>query len=1673
MKLQRNFIAGVMNKGVDERILPEGHYIDALNISVNSTDGAQTGPAKNIKGNSELTPNIKYQGSDITNGRCIGAFADDVNETIYWFVTSDQGDLILSYDTKSDSLRYHVEGDLGFDNQHLVASIDKIGDMLFFTDNLNPPRKINVTKTYVGLTQQELEERLLVIVKPPASAPTVEMTDVPGDDNYLEDRFASFAYRYKYENNEYSALSTFSDVAFQPNNFSFDAGRAENGGMRNKFNACNVTFNTGSSLVVGVDLCFKLADGGIVYVIQEFDKGSGILQDDTEHTVTFSNSKIYTTLDETEILRRYDNVPHRAQALLFIGNRLMLGNYEDGYDIATDQGAPIDVQFSSRLISKEINLEELDTTVVAGDAYTLDGTVTIHDSEFTVDLSSVSLKKGSRIGIDLNTQHRQFSGTLSGNPAASGTISLNLDFELPRDFANANALIASPEFKAAVGFPKGAAASTCGATDGTAGVSLTDNLVCGVPIPVDTDYTWTREAYGITASSKTAEDQGIKITENNNIVSFQLPAVVYETGNGNNLYEYFGVASVSATFQEVSDTRSLHSNRDYEVAIEYMDDYNRSTTAIVSPNNAVFVPPSASDLKNIIRVNIDSRPPYWATKYRFLVKRVQGSYETVYSNIFYRDVGSNSVFYKLDGQNQTKVKVGDDLIVKSDTSGPLNRLVKTQVLSIESKPLDFILPDDDTEVDELSGLYMELKPSGFGSVVPEDEYPVVDNGTGTAAALGGYPSVNYPCHVTSLGASGLGLKYDIPAGSVVSFDIEFSRKGKTQIIGPDNGIENYTFAKDFVAGVDYQDLHSFIVGEGITFTEGVHENTDPSGNNRNVFYSTIATSGTPGVGNNQLTSEDNVNKYQFFTDSSSRLFLGVISGTEGLDGLTKKYSRLNVKIVVNRAISLMVFETVPKDEDVDLFYEGSQVYSIANGLHQSGGGSDEQNQTNDEPAIVDLNFFDCFTFGNGVESYKANDALDGKSFGLGQRTSAVSQQDFKKTNRFADITYSGVFQGPANINRTNEFNLGLANFKTLEQQYGPIGVMHPRETDILVVQEDRISYVYVQKNLLSDSVGGGSVTSVPEVLGTQVARIEQFGTMNPESFSAFGSLKYFVDKKRGSVIELAGSGKNEAIDVISSKRLRSYFRDFFIEEFDQQILGGYDPYNNQYVLSSNTQKNKTETTTIDCGTDISVNSSSEPYSVFLDFGLFIGTMSIDYSVVGSVDFTLEYNGSSTTTSVSDSSGSLSFTKSLTYPRKAKLTVTPSGEATYDLKPVCPTVTDLSVYLVTIYSTADENKTIHNEFFWDISGINPSYVKKDDIKLTNDGGVVAQYELIQNPEGTGFSPISGSNVYVRSARDSGTFIFNENENEIKYLVSSTAYQKDDVGTGTNDLLDDPNLTTISNVSEVRDGVYQGNFVFNRSANNLYLIWDYRLSTPLDCSSVDVSGSTQGVYRMYVDTEDHTGAIVLNFSGDVFGVLAYFGDNTYSSLTSKNVGYLNGESGKATYIGDSADGNPEGTYNSSPANDYKVYDAGTTAFQSKGSLDYTVGSFQNETVSGGTGLSQIVIPKPDVLENNTLTVDIYVPLSGQSWNFKTSCPSALSSFQASIPLASDPCNYNGQIDQTYYLAKFDGETNSEPVVNNFVFQDANGQFPLISGVYKLTGSPCKYFAVGVGGVVTYVQ
>ena len=115
-KIQKNFIKGRMNKSVDERLVPQGEYIDALNVRLGSTEGTEIGAVENSKGNTLLVE-LKYLNVPLTsNARCIGAYEDGANETIYWFV-HDQGnilsptekvDMIVSFNTQTSILFYHV-----------------------------------------------------------------------------------------------------------------------------------------------------------------------------------------------------------------------------------------------------------------------------------------------------------------------------------------------------------------------------------------------------------------------------------------------------------------------------------------------------------------------------------------------------------------------------------------------------------------------------------------------------------------------------------------------------------------------------------------------------------------------------------------------------------------------------------------------------------------------------------------------------------------------------------------------------------------------------------------------------------------------------------------------------------------------------------------------------------------------------------------------------------------------------------------------------------------------------------------------------------------------------------------------------------------------------------------------------------------------------------------------------------------------------------------------------------------------------------------------------------------------------------------------------------------------------------------------------------------------------
>ena len=167
----------------------------------------------------------------------------------------------------------------------------------------------------------------------------------------------------------------------------------------------------------------------------------------------------------------------------------------------------------------------------------------------------------------------------------------------------------------------------------------------------------------------------------------------------NTTYEYFQVTSGNAFFTTSTDNYSLHSNRDYEIGIIYMDDFNRSSTALVSPFNTAHISCGDSRFVNKLTVNIPGGQaggapaqvaPFWATRYKFCIKSSKSTYETIYVSTFVQEDNESSVYFLLQGENANKVEEGDRLIVKRDSSGALPVCAEAVVLEKSTQLKGFI-----------------------------------------------------------------------------------------------------------------------------------------------------------------------------------------------------------------------------------------------------------------------------------------------------------------------------------------------------------------------------------------------------------------------------------------------------------------------------------------------------------------------------------------------------------------------------------------------------------------------------------------------------------------------------------------------------------------------------------------------------------------------------------------------------------------------------------------------------------------------------------------------------------------------------------------------------------------------------------------------------------------------
>lgn len=1466
----RNFSKGRMNKSLDERLVPNGEYVDALNVRLGSTEDSEVGSIENAKGNEKLT-NIQYAGQALSNSaRCIGAFEDGANERIYWFIHDEAFalgtpgilDMVVSYNTRTGVLTYHVvsmddssgtASTLNFSNDYLIHSVNLIENILLWTDNYNPPRKIDVKRTYAkpngSYVDQFTAEELLVIRKPPSSSPSIVASNNGSDQNFLKNRFLCFGYRYRYSNNEYSAISQFSEPAFIPGDFNFDINSYQNTGMENRANQVDITYNTGSSLVKGVELVYKEMDDNVIKVIEYRDKEKLGLVDNTDYTYTFDNSKIYTVLPATEVNRLYDNVPLKAQAQTIMGNRLMYGNYVDGYDLVDLNGNKTKFEYVAQLISEDIASGST-LGLFSDGSYTVESAQTITDSIVTFNLASAPLSKGSTLNFDITFEHDSFSGDTPFPTQITASTTVLFSYTLPQTFDTVYDLVTSTDFVDKIG----TASNIQTAEDSCNGTTFTDEFNCAIPSTLSSLDKYRGGITGVT------QPISIISTFGSTNVSFQIPAVSFVDNVSSptqTTYEYFSITDAAVSYVSISENASLHSNRDYEVGIVYMDDFNRSTTALVSEENTVHVPCSASDKQNKIRVTIPTEQvaPSFATRYKFVIKESVTGYETIYSNIFYASPYDNSYYFLLEGENARKVQEGDRLVVKADTNGAIDGCVFATVLEKEEKEENF-LSGAQTAVAEIGGVYMKIKPQGFTVEVEDNFFIDLDtqnaNTKTTEKNFGDFPVQAYTVNEQDPANPNLWNDITIPVGSRIRIDMRVGREGGTRRCEQ----KIWNIDETFIASKEYAGFKEWFDGDNIADALSTLATVLTPEDSCPISVSYNSTTLTPPSAKT-LTGDNCTVNLQFYRSNAvstddGRLEL-LISGPAacgeqgGIGDNWKSWSIIDTHISITKANDTIVFETEPQDAPADIWYESSDSYSIdLSGNHS--GNVQNQDISGGVNAIIDTDFFNCFAFGNGVESYKVRDSIVGKPILLGNRVTSTAGQDYRQVHRFSDITYSGVYNDESNVNKLNEFNIGLANFFTAEPLYGPIRKLFSRQTDILCLQEDKVSYVLAGKNLLSDSAAGGQVASIPEVLGTQIARMEDYGiSNNPESFCSWGYNKFFTDVKRGAVIQLRGSSyQNEELIPISEAGMDTWFRDLFIESGNTQKLGGYDPYMDEYVLSSNEDLLPSVTQCEECGSSNTFTVTAGTNATYcVDAGELVGDVVIAYNVVSVTDtITLQatYDSGTVTTGAVSTSGTLTVSKDNVNESQIDLTLSSSsGTAVVEIFVPCPAAEDITIVQVCVTDNAEAGTTVHNEYRWtDGAFVSPLKSSQVTFASSTDIPVRTQYATFSGPQGAGYVPADGATVRVISNTRAGdSFTFNNSVDKLRYLRTNTLYE--------NTNADIASLiaasTQISSASIVSNGLINyGEFTMSSTGDYLYIIYDYRNAQALQLCYSETSSSS---------------------------------------------------------------------------------------------------------------------------------------------------------------------------------------------------------------------------------------
>jgi hypothetical protein len=456
-EIKNSFLSSKMNKDLDDRLIPNSEYRDALNIEVGKSETNNIGVLQNVYGNikitSETNPDLE----------CIGAFMDNQNNRIFQFLTDYSDPIpndityptsgtmkIVMFDLNNNPASYItlVEGlflNFAKNDQFRIIGVNLIEGLLFWTDNRNQPRKINVPSALNTPGYYTTEEQISVAKYAPVDpitmyrkvtatvtdasaspvlylsstvgivpgmtvisenitgadymivtevsgitvtlykAPTTpivngeeltflistmsdksNVTEWPGDPVFLEDKYVRFSYRFKYDDNEYSLMAPFTQIAYVPKQKGYFIAGNETDAYRSTVinwfenNINNIELIVpfpdkvgnliNSYKILEVDILYKESDSANVKVFETVPISAINTLENTNNNYyvqPYQSQKPYKTLSEDQTVRVYDKVPVRAKAQESVGSRIIYGNYYDKYTCLSSINYNISVQAKS------------------------------------------------------------------------------------------------------------------------------------------------------------------------------------------------------------------------------------------------------------------------------------------------------------------------------------------------------------------------------------------------------------------------------------------------------------------------------------------------------------------------------------------------------------------------------------------------------------------------------------------------------------------------------------------------------------------------------------------------------------------------------------------------------------------------------------------------------------------------------------------------------------------------------------------------------------------------------------------------------------------------------------------------------------------------------------------------------------------------------------------------------------------------------------------------------------------------------------------------------------------------------------------------------------------------------------------------------------------------------